>query len=1320
MSTKIKPDQPLKPLPSVTTKEPCLWKNNPFPTLPNLRAKPINSINYLLKEKWIYAIDTQSEYYNHRLKTDFIKNTYFSFLHSGKEFLILNITSITVSLIHCIYSLQTKLSFMFAILSFLLLIALSVYFVISNSTLSLKKSPLIEALQYCIALNYTIHLCNESMVPQYLSIAKCIISACLICIGNMSFNNQIFYSRYIYFVTYICIALSKVKKYTFLSYKYVFELIIEVLIFEMLLQLEKQLRIKKLLIWNSIDNFRYSAKIIHNTFNCPIMKLNNKKGVEYLNNAAIWLFKEATHKKSTSTSNENETTKNESTSSSSNTKKEKVVKIKEKISSKASMAQRIKQVKTNTKKCVYNLHDILINEDYFDYNSYNCLMGKQKYFIISFIPSSIEIDKEQTRFLGYSVAGISNINTLTYRAEIVPYWKEKDKYLFVLYPNIERQYTKFMSRMLEKVRNSVKDMLSDLGKCCESFVEMLPQDDSSREEEDDDDNDNDSQILLPSPREPSEPSILQLQATPQVRLLVPKNKILQHPSKTGFRDYGFSTPIRQPKIPAAMSTKLKPRSLADMTEEEGNDLKKEVANLSPLSLNVDFEYLTYALWFQFQYYWFAFSNTLLSLKYCHLFFLSSFSMKYIDINLDHVFTYLSLFFYIPSQKHNLDIQFILSGERLLSTRFDYFKAALLNLLFFLLGNLKISDKQQTLIIKIETFERKTNNDNSYYYYQYVCDSSRGSNSRNFSSMPCYIPNEIFFGEMPKDDVWIKFSVDYTDIELNISLKEALEHSGDLYDLGNLSLIDGKQQTTHFSLYILNFIIRHIFGGSIHLVFENGKQKMNFTLTARKSRKKEDTYKDVSGGFGVTPKMQSTPSSKITMSPLRKGRSTRKNTVTRIPYLIFIPPQKYDIVIKYLDQVLFSVYKIKSPIAYTLYLPSKDPQNKLHSKWSTKNLQGYGKDDAFVSNRSGKNNAATAKHVKSYTGLPPQQNDNSSNGVNDDKHKRETSEPVLTNAGKDLSEGISVFSKGNENETKGQNALLRNNTNNSNNNNANLCRQSSLITDTIICGKEKPKTDFFSLIKSINKNSSPTEPISIQQQHEKLFHEAEIKHGRPKSDVNKIYNSIPITPPQSTSNITPETELPNEDTTTTASNPQLPTTTPTTTTTATVAAPKTETKTEPTVNSIIEDNKPIPKEVTTIKEGNEDEKEIEDKKENKEIITDKINVINEVPSSYEDEKQQLSPKLELKFDYGYNDNNYKDVEDNNLSDIYGEVDLMDKDVLMYRALKDKIKVYFKIGKFVFEPNNIVNNTAVQKRRFKEVRQITSAKIKKAIQAIKLIE
>jgi hypothetical protein len=78
------------------------------------------------------------------------------------------------------------------------------------------------------------------MVPQYLSIAKCIISACLICIGNMSFNNQIFYSRYIYFVTYICIALSKVKKYTFLSYKYVFELIIEVLIFEMLLQLEKQ------------------------------------------------------------------------------------------------------------------------------------------------------------------------------------------------------------------------------------------------------------------------------------------------------------------------------------------------------------------------------------------------------------------------------------------------------------------------------------------------------------------------------------------------------------------------------------------------------------------------------------------------------------------------------------------------------------------------------------------------------------------------------------------------------------------------------------------------------------------------------------------------------------------------------------------------------------------------------------------------------------------------------------------------------------------------------------------------------------------------
>jgi hypothetical protein len=293
-------------------------------------------------------------------------------------------------------------------------------------------------------------------------------------------------------------------------------------------------------------------------------------------------------------------------------------------------------------------------------------------------------------------------------------------------------------------------------------------------------------------------------------------------------------------------------------------------------------------------------------------------------------------------------------------------------------------------------------------------------------------------------------------------------------------------------------------------------------------------------------------------------------------------------------------------------------------------------------------------------------------------------------------------------------FINNTNNNNNNNNINLCKQSSQITDTIICGKEKPKSDFFSLIKSINKNTSPTEPISIQQQHEKLFHEAEIKHSRPKSDVNKIHNSIPITPPQSTSNITPEIELPNEDTTvtaTTTSKPQITTTT---------TAPKTETKTEPTVNNVIEDNKAISKDVTTIKEGNEDEKEIEDKKENKEIITDKINVINEVPSSYEDEKQQLSPKLELKFDYGCNDNNYKDVEDNNLSDIYGEVDLMDKDVLMYRALKDKIKVYFKIGKFVFEPNNIVNNTAVQKRRFKEVRQITSAKIKKAIQAIKLIE
>ena len=83
MSNKIQSVKTIKNVPSIT-KEPCLWKNNPFPPSRNIYAKPLNNINYLLKEKWIYAINKHGEYYNRKLKSDFSKNSYFTFLHSGE------------------------------------------------------------------------------------------------------------------------------------------------------------------------------------------------------------------------------------------------------------------------------------------------------------------------------------------------------------------------------------------------------------------------------------------------------------------------------------------------------------------------------------------------------------------------------------------------------------------------------------------------------------------------------------------------------------------------------------------------------------------------------------------------------------------------------------------------------------------------------------------------------------------------------------------------------------------------------------------------------------------------------------------------------------------------------------------------------------------------------------------------------------------------------------------------------------------------------------------------------------------------------------
>ena len=1291
MSNKIQSVKTIKNVPSIT-KEPCLWKNNPFPPSRNIYAKPLNNINYLLKEKWIYAINKHGEYYNRKLKSDFSKNSYFTFLHSGEESLIVNLITIALSFVQNWYN---KWLLCLSMTSFILMIVLSVVFFLLKSKLSKSKSFLIEALQCCIALNYIIQYCSDSLINQYLSIFKYIIAGCLICLGNIAFSKKIVYSSYIYIFSCCCITLTLINKYTFLSGKFAIEFVIGVVIFGIFLRIERFLRIKKILIWNMIDNYRCSAKIINNTSNYPIMKINNKKGIEYLNNAGVWLFKEASHKKSTP----EQDNKSNVSGTQGKKDKEKVVKVKEKLVSKGSISHRIKQAKSHNKKCTYNLHDILINEDYFDFNSYNSLTGSQKYFLMSFIPSLIDIDVTKTRFLGYAVANTSNINMLTYRAEIVPYWKEKDKYLLVLYPNIEQQYTKFLSRSLEKLRDSLEYLSFDIGKCCESFVDMFPQaEDSSRDDDDKLDSPNESteQLQQQEPEQNHQSSF----PVPQ------KGKIPQHPSKTGFKEYGFSTPIRQPKMAAALSTKLKPRSLSEMTDDNDVlDLRKDSVNASPLSLYLDFGYLPYALWFQFQHYWFVFTNTLLSLKYCHLFFLSSFSMKYIDINLDHVFTYLSFFLYIPSQKYNLDIQFNFSGERLLSTRFDYFKSALINLLFFLMNNIKMTEHQQVLVINVETYERKTNIDNSYYYYQYVCDSSRGGSSKNIGTS-CFIPNEIFFGEMPKDDVWIKFSVDYTNIELAINLKEALEKSGDLYNLGNLTTVEGKSRTTHFSLFILNFIIRHIFGGSIHLVSENGKQKMNFTLTARKSRKKEQT-KDVSGGFGVTPKMQPLmSSSKAQMSQLKKSRAIRKITASRISYLNFIPQAKYDITMKYFDQVLFSVYKIMTPQPYTLYLPNLDPQNKLHSKWSTKNLQQRpGKEEVFT-NIPVKGNNTVGKHTKNSTMVPSLPNNENKKGI-EVNHKREHSEPIVSHTGSALSEGISVFNKQKEDEVKGHPVLF-----------IGSSMESPQVQKSPVFGREQPKKDFFSLIKCINNNSSPTEQISLQQQHEKLFQEVEIKHTRPKSELNKIcavlkeLHDDESKSKSAISGINCDVGLIIEET-----DSKILVTS----------------KEEDVHENISELNKSILNNNIKDSFSKEYEKEKEfdtDKDKDKEqsnAVVKEGDKVKPTPVIFEEEKQKMSPQIQFQYNASTHDETpsdtkeqYIEKEDNDLNDIYSEVDLMDLDVLLYRSLKEKINIYLKIGHFVFQPSNIVDNTAVQKKRFKEVRQTTSVKIKKAIQALKLIE
>ena len=439
---------------SVIPEEIRVRKNKPFPHNTNSHLKTLSNLNFHFKNNWVYILDTKGECFNHKNKNTSIKEQDDSFLSKIFNTCLFNILSSINSFFHNVYLINSKVFYHLSLLLLISEIILSVICIITKIKLSQNKSFLATLLYFTTILNYSLHIYIDSLPSSELIIIRNIYSLSCILLVNLVFNCGIYLSKLIYFFIYIVFIITRIQKYISFNFNYIFGFFIDYLVLFTFFNFEIFWQNKCGLIRNIIENHKGFAKIIHYKLSYPIIKLNNKKGIDYLNLKAVKLFNETKHNKKDNNHTSNNDKQNERTTP------------------KGSMAYRIKQINAKKpKQHTYSLHDILINEDYFDFQCYNCLMGNQKYFVIPFVTSSCEINSFKTTYLSCSeLFELCNNKLYIYLAEIMPYCNEKDKYLLLLYPLRDQQHKKDTLILIEKARNEISNLVIELNSYLKNYL----------------------------------------------------------------------------------------------------------------------------------------------------------------------------------------------------------------------------------------------------------------------------------------------------------------------------------------------------------------------------------------------------------------------------------------------------------------------------------------------------------------------------------------------------------------------------------------------------------------------------------------------------------------------------------------------------------------------------------------------------------------------------------------------------------------------------------------------------------------------------------
>lgn len=429
--------------------EPCVWKSKSFPPRSKPFSKP-TSLNCNIRNQWTYILDKDNEYFTRKNKVDTNKLPMLQYIQAFVSFLFIIMPPI-ISFISNLLSFKLKLYYNISLFSFICILVLYGICVFKKIEISNSKSIIVKLLQISMSINYVLKLYIDSLVYEGLPVIKNIGSLCCLFLNNFAFSNNINLSKMMYMFIYIVITITRIKRNNVtITVNHVFGFVYDVIIVYAFYQFEQHFQNERSLIWEVIENQKRLARIIHDKLRYPILKLNNKKGVEYLNLKAVNLFKKTIHK------NNHSLHKDKST---------------DKANSKNSIFQRIKHTNTKTKKCLYTLHDILINEDYFDFNSYHCMMGNQQYFFICFVSSSIDLTTIKSTYLNCSMSlDLTDKAIYNYRAEILPYWNEKDKSLLILYPITDLNQHKNISLLIQNIRKEFNILILELHSFCQKCL----------------------------------------------------------------------------------------------------------------------------------------------------------------------------------------------------------------------------------------------------------------------------------------------------------------------------------------------------------------------------------------------------------------------------------------------------------------------------------------------------------------------------------------------------------------------------------------------------------------------------------------------------------------------------------------------------------------------------------------------------------------------------------------------------------------------------------------------------------------------------------